>query len=66
MERDERLAREAVIITKNGLMNLMEVARQADKTLEKHDPDEIAVAEALVKLSSAASVLIQLIQRKNW
>lgn len=66
MDRNERLAREAVIIAKTGAMNLLDVLREADKKVEKHDPDEVATATALVKASQVASELIQLLQRKGW
>lgn len=66
MTREERLAREAVIIAKNGLMNDLDVLRQADKSVESFDPDEIAIAEARALVSQAASKLIQLIQKRGW
>lgn len=66
MDRNERLAREAVIIAKTGAMNLLDVLRDADKKVEKHDHDEVATATALVKASQLASELIQLLQRKGW
>lgn len=66
MTREERLAREAVIMAKNGLMNDLDVLRQTDKMVESFDPDEIAIAEARVLVSQAASKLIQLIQKRGW
>lgn len=66
MTREERLAREAAIISKNALMNTLSVLTEADRKLEAFDPDEIAIADARVKAAQAASNLIKLIEERKW
>lgn len=66
MTREERLAREAVIISKNALMNTLSVLTEADRKVETFDPDEVAIADARVKVAQAASNLIKLIESKGW
>lgn len=66
MTREERLAREAVIIARTGLNNAFELIKVADLKMTAIDPKDFSVTRTGIDVRKALADIDKLINDRGW
>lgn len=66
MTREERLARESVLMARSSLVNTIAVLDSADDMLEKFDEDDARVMVAIIRAKKSLLSINEIIDERKW
>lgn len=66
MTREERLARESVLMARSSLTNTIAVLDSTDDMMEKYDEDDARVMVAIIRARKSLLSINEIIEERKW